>query len=195
MKGMLFVDHMLKRHFSNNTLLVKVWICLMTLFFLWMYARNCRFPRCSYPNLSLSVPSLGQKKKCGEIWTLTSAGDLTLHSKPVHRVAVISSPNPFRDQLWRSSVLLYITRSLAKMHTVDSLLSTAECRKSTKNSLQAWRSGSLIAENKQKKSPGLRHRRVGREQGHLFFEFCGRLLDRWCSSGHMLFSSAIYNYC
>ena len=77
--------------------------------------------------------------KWGETWTLTSADDLTLHAKPLHRAPVISSPKPFLDQLWRSTVRLQ--RSLAEVHTMELHLSTAECRKNTKNSFQASRSG------------------------------------------------------
>ena len=51
------------------------------------------------------------------------------------------------------------------MHIMESLLSTAECRKSTKNSFQASCSGPLRAAKKQKRSPG--RWRAGREQGHL----------------------------
>ena len=100
-------------------------------------------------------------KKWGETWTLTSADDLTLHAKALHRVPINSSPNSILDQLWRSTVRLQ--RSLAEMHTMESLLSTAECQKSTKNSFQASRSGP----QRRKKSPGLRRWRAGREQGHL----------------------------
>ena len=82
-------------------------------------------------------------KKWDETWALTSADDLTLHAKPLHWVPVIPFPKPFLDQLWRSTVR--IQRSLAKMHIMESLLSTTECRKSTKNSFQASCSGPLRA--------------------------------------------------
>ena len=101
------------------------------LFFLLLFVQIWRFPRCTYSELSLSIPCVAQnKKKLSHAWTLISADSLTLHAKPLHSVPVIFSPKPFLDQLWRSTVRLQ--RSLAKIHIMKSLLSTTECRKSTK---------------------------------------------------------------
>ena len=136
-----------------------------TLFSLLLFDRSCRFPRCS--NSSLSCRSLlsFKAKKWDETWTLISADDLMLHAKPLHWVPVNSSPKLFLHQLLRSTVRLQ--RSLAKMHMMDSLVSTTECRKSTKNSFQASCYRPLRAAKKQKKSPGLQCWLAGCEQGHL----------------------------
>ena len=119
-----------------------------TLFFLLLFVRNCRVPRCSNSKLSLSIPSFVQSKKVGRDMTLTSADDLTLHAKLLHWVPVISSPKPFINQLWRSTI--HFQRLLAKLHIMESLLT--ECRKSTKDSFQASCSG--LQGSKKKKITG-----------------------------------------
>ena len=80
------------------------------------------------------------------------------------------------------------------MHIMESLLSTTECRKSTKNNFQASRSGPLRAAKKKK----IYHQdfdadRPAVSKDTSFFDFGGRLLDRWCSTSFALFSSAIYS--
>ena len=80
------------------------------------------------------------------------------------------------------------------MHIMESLLSTTECRKSTKNSFQASCSGPLRAAKKQKNRQDFdadKPRAASKDT--FFFDFGGRLLDRWCSSSLVLFSSAIYS--
>ena len=83
----------------------------------------------------------GEENGRDEVFFLRS--HLKLHAKPLYWVPACSSPKPFFDQLLRSTVRLQ--RSLAKVHVMESLLSTTECRKSTKNSFQASRSGPLRA--------------------------------------------------
>ena len=162
-----------------------------TLFFLLLFARNCRFQRCSNSKLSLSIPSVVQNKKVGRDVNTHLCRRFYVHAKPLHRVPVISSPNPFFDRLWRSTVRLQ--RSLAEVHTMESFLSTAECRKSTKNSSQASRLGPLRAAKKQKNHQDFDADWPATSKDTFFFNFGGRLLDRWCSSSLALFSSAIYS--
>ena len=78
------------------------------------------------------------------------------------------------------------------MHIMESLLSTTECRKSTKNSFQASCSGPLRAAKKQKNHQDFDADGPAASKD-TFFDFGGRLLDRWCSSSLALFSSAIYS--
>ena len=96
-------------------------------------------------------------KKWGETWTLTSADDLTLHAKALHRVPVTSSLKQFLDQLWRSSIDLQ--RLVAKMHILESLLSTTDCACGKSSKLHAQgRSG---PQRSKTQSKGLRPCRSG----------------------------------
>ena len=79
------------------------------------------------------------------------------------------------------------------MHIMESLLSTTECRKSTKNSFQASHSGPLRAAKKQKNHQDFNADGSAASKDTFFFDFGGRLLDRWGSSSLALFSSAIYS--
>ena len=80
------------------------------------------------------------------------------------------------------------------MHIMESLLSTTDCRKSTKNSIQASCSGPLRAAKKhKKKSPGLRRWRAGREQGHLLLRLRRPSSRSLALIQPCAFSSAIYS--
>ena len=79
------------------------------------------------------------------------------------------------------------------MHIMESLLSTTECRKSTKNSFQASCSGPLRTAKKQKNHQDFDADGPAASKDTFFFDFGGRLLDRWCSTSLALFSSAIYS--
>ena len=81
------------------------------------------------------------------------------------------------------------------MHIMESLLSTTECRKSasTKNSFQASCSGPLRAAKKQTNHQDFDADGPAATKDTFFFDFGGCLLDRWCSSSLVLFSSAIYS--
>ena len=61
---------------NNFAIMIFTWgsLWVKTLFFLLLFARNYRFPRCSYSKLGLPIPSVVQNKKVGETWTLTSSG-------------------------------------------------------------------------------------------------------------------------
>ena len=89
-----------------------------------------------------------------------------LHVKWLHRGPIISSPNPFLDQLWRSNVRFQ--RSLAEVHTMESLLSTAESPKAPKTASKLYAQARSGPKRSKKKN-------------HQYFHFGGHLLDRLCS--------------
>ena len=125
-------------------------------------------------------------KKWDETWTLTFADDIKLHAKPLPWGPVISSPKPFIDQLWRSTVRLQ--RSVAKVHITESLLSTTECRKAPKTASKLQAQGRRSGPQRSKKN----HQDLGTEgpatsKNTFFFDFGGCLLDRWCSPSLALF--------
>ena len=52
---------------KNFAITIFTWgsLWVVTLFFLLLFDRSCRFPRCSNSKLSLSIPSVVQSKKVG----------------------------------------------------------------------------------------------------------------------------------
>ena len=125
-----------------------------------------------------------ETKGWGATWTLTSGNGLIFHAKSLRRVTGISSPKPFLDELWRLTVRLQ--RSLAEMHTMESLLRRAECRKNTKNSFRASCSGPLRAAKNQKNHQDSESDGQAVSKDTFFFNFGSSLLDRFCSSSLVL---------
>ena len=146
---------------KNFAITIFIWgsLWVETLFFLLLFDRSCRFPRCSNSKLSLSIPSVVQSKKVGRDMN-TSADDLTLHAKPLHWVPVISSPKPFLHQLSRSN------RSSLKIAGQDAHYGITSqyhwvSKKAPKRASKLHAQGRSGPQRSKKKSHGLRRWRAG----------------------------------
>ena len=159
-----------------------------TLFFLLLFDRSCRFPRCSNSKLSLSIPSVVQSKNVGR--------DMNTHLRRrsyAPRQTAPLGPNDFLSKTL-SRPALEVNRSSPKIAGQGAHYGIA--------SQYHW-----VSKKHQKQLPSFTLRAAKKQTNHqdfdvdvpaaskdtFFFDFGGRLLDRWCSSSLALFSSVIYS--
>ena len=158
-----------------------------TLFFLLLFDRSCRFPRCSNSKLSLSIPSVVQSKKSGTRHE-HSPPQTILRSTPNRSIGSQSFPleNPFSTSFGGQP---FVSKDRWQRCTLWNRISVP-----------------LSVEKHQKQLPSFMLRVAKKQKNHqdfdadwpaaskdTFFDFGGRLLDRWCSSSLALFSSTIYS--
>ena len=178
---------------KNFAITIFTWGSLWVemLFFLLLFDRSCRFPRCSNSKLSLSIPSVVQSKKVGR--------DMNTHLRRRSyspRQTAPLGPSHFLSKTF-SRPTLEVNRSSPKIADQDAHQGIASqyiwVSKNTKNSLQASCSGPLRAAKKQKNQQDFHADGPAASKDTFFFDFGGRLLDCWCSSSLALFSFAIYS--
>ena len=177
-----------------STIFAGGFLWLGALFFLPLFVRNFCFQSAHLRDASSQALLKIHHKKMPSSCPQTSGHDSSLHDELRHWLPVISSPNFFFCQLWRQNAPLQT--AMDKMHTMDSLLWATDTEERKKKGSQNLHPAPKMRA-KIKKNTNMRSRcRPDREQegkDTFFFEFGSRFLDRWCSSGLVLFPSAIYS--
>ena len=179
---------------KNFAITIFTWgsLWVETLFFLLLFVRNCRFPRCSNSKLSLSIPSFVQSKKVGR--------DMSTHLRRrsyAPRQAAPLGPSHFLSKTL-SRPALEVNRSYPKIAGQDAHYGITSqyhwVSKKHQKQLPSFMLRAAQGRKVAKKSLGLRLRRTGREQEHLLLR-----LRRASSRSLVLrvqpcaFSSAIYS--